>query len=285
MSLALGRQKLGQKIPGSCGGDSSPHRSCDESHRFSYRFRKKYHRSYYYHSTIVEFIDSKEIPGTPNSRTPTPMVLPYHSYKNPLKYGNGLEACGILLCIESWIEHPRPKIIHAWSFVPWKLPGSFLLVLGIFTTFLRKSLRGWSSHFWSSLCDCIPYSCDQKLFRNPAYGEAPLGWSVGKTFQCIGCLDPLEKVQICASYQIANWTNWTKCWTNSTWQLSDNNPIMIAISWVTQMIASSTYSLLLELMIQAVHFSHGLHGWMSVQNLRWDDGMNNYHYILYIPYT
>ena len=187
--------------------------------------QKKYHRSYYYHSTIVEFIDSKEIPGTPNSRTPTPMVLPYHSYKNPLKYGNGLEACGILLCIESWIEHPRPKIIHAWSFVPWKLPGSFLLVLGIFTTFLRKSLRGWSSHFWSSLCDCIPYSCDQKLFRNPAYGEAPLGWSVGKTFQCIGCLDPLEKVQICASYQIANWTNWTKCWTNSTWQLSDNNQL------------------------------------------------------------
>ena len=186
---------------------------------------EKYHRSYYYHSTIVEFIDSKEIPGTPNSRTPTPMVLPYHSYKNPLKYGNGLEACGILLCIESWIEHPRPKIIHAWSFVPWKLPGSFLLVLGIFTTFLRKSLRGWSSHFWSSLCDCIPYSCDQKLFRNPAYGEAPLGWSVGKTFQCIGCLDPLEKVQICASYQIANWTNWTKCWTNSTWQLSDNNQL------------------------------------------------------------
>lgn len=100
--------------------------------------QKKYHRSYYYHSTIVEFIVWKEIPGTPNSRTPTPIVLPYHSYKNPLKYGNGLEACGILLCIESWIEHPRPKIIHAWSFVPWKLPGSFLLVLGIFTTFLRK---------------------------------------------------------------------------------------------------------------------------------------------------
>ena len=31
----------------------------------------------------------REIPGTPNSGTPFPILLPYHSHKNPLKYGNG----------------------------------------------------------------------------------------------------------------------------------------------------------------------------------------------------
>ena len=33
---------------------------------------------------------SREIPGTPNSGTPIPILLLYHSHKNPLKYGNGM---------------------------------------------------------------------------------------------------------------------------------------------------------------------------------------------------
>ena len=34
---------------------------------------------------------SREIPGTPNNGTPVPiLLLPYHSHKNPLKYGNGM---------------------------------------------------------------------------------------------------------------------------------------------------------------------------------------------------
>ena len=34
---------------------------------------------------------STKIPGTLNSGTPIPILLPYHSHKNPLKYGNDME--------------------------------------------------------------------------------------------------------------------------------------------------------------------------------------------------
>ena len=33
---------------------------------------------------------SMEILGTPNNGTPIPILLPYHSHKNPLEYGNGV---------------------------------------------------------------------------------------------------------------------------------------------------------------------------------------------------
>ena len=33
---------------------------------------------------------SREILGTPNNGTPIPILLPYHSHKNPLEYGNGM---------------------------------------------------------------------------------------------------------------------------------------------------------------------------------------------------
>ncbi len=33
---------------------------------------------------------SREILGTPNNGTPIPILLPYHSHKNSLKYGNGM---------------------------------------------------------------------------------------------------------------------------------------------------------------------------------------------------
>ena len=35
-------------------------------------------------------ISSREILGTPNYGTPIPILLPYHSHKNLLKYGNGM---------------------------------------------------------------------------------------------------------------------------------------------------------------------------------------------------
>ncbi len=35
-------------------------------------------------------IYSTKIPGTLNSGTPIPILLPYHSHKNPLKYGNDM---------------------------------------------------------------------------------------------------------------------------------------------------------------------------------------------------
>ena len=43
---------------------------------------------------IGELPSSRETPGTPKSGTPIPILLPYHSHKNPLKYGNGMEAYG-----------------------------------------------------------------------------------------------------------------------------------------------------------------------------------------------
>ena len=38
---------------------------------------------------LLPSVLSREIPGTPNSGTLIP-ILPYHSHKNPLKYGNGM---------------------------------------------------------------------------------------------------------------------------------------------------------------------------------------------------
>ena len=35
-------------------------------------------------------IVSTKIPGTLNSGTAIPILLPYHSHKNPLKYGNDI---------------------------------------------------------------------------------------------------------------------------------------------------------------------------------------------------
>ena len=42
------------------------------------------------HHDIYSGILSTKIPGTCNSGTPIPILLPYHSHKNPLKYGNGM---------------------------------------------------------------------------------------------------------------------------------------------------------------------------------------------------
>ena len=48
----------------------------------------RFELAYLYSLIVKSSIISREIPGTPNSGTPIPMLLPYHSHKNPLKYGN-----------------------------------------------------------------------------------------------------------------------------------------------------------------------------------------------------
>ena len=39
---------------------------------------------------FFDLIISREMLGTPNNGTPIPILLPCHSHKNPLKYGNGM---------------------------------------------------------------------------------------------------------------------------------------------------------------------------------------------------
>ena len=50
----------------------------------------KYPRGTNQHRSGSWILMSREIPGTPKSGTPIPILLPYHSHKNPLKYGNGM---------------------------------------------------------------------------------------------------------------------------------------------------------------------------------------------------
>ena len=56
-------------------------------------------------------IVSREIPGTPYTETPIPILLPCHSLKNPLKYGNMLQehlrqtySHFSTLALESWVQ-------------------------------------------------------------------------------------------------------------------------------------------------------------------------------------
>ena len=80
--------------------------------------------------------NSTKIRGTLNSGTPIPISLPYHSHKNPLKYGNGMgmiwEAYGKgvpLLRVPGKIPNSNPSnplLCYTWRMGP-NLVSSYIV--------------------------------------------------------------------------------------------------------------------------------------------------------------